>query len=173
MNTLTSVLDLAQMEAGRRQLDLREIDVHEVVAGAEALFRTQAETKGLAFEVTRTEGPAVIQGEEAALHRVIANLVSNAIKFTAAGRVSIAVATASGAVTVRVEDTGVGIAEAFVPALFEEFRQESEGEGRHFEGNGLGLAITKRLTEMMGGTIAVESEKGRGSAFLVRFPLAG
>ncbi len=172
MNTLTSVLDLAQMEAGRRHLELADVDVQAVVTSAGDLFRTQAEAKGLDFVVAPCDAPAVIQGEDAALHRIVANLVSNAIKFTESGSVSLSTAVASGEVTVCVQDTGVGICESFVPVLFEDFRQESEGEARQFEGNGLGLAITKRLAEMMGGTVTVESEKGVGSTFAVRFPLA-
>ncbi|OZC04341.1 hypothetical protein BSZ36_15965 [Rubricoccus marinus] len=173
MHTLTSVLDLAQMEAGRRHLNLADVDVQAAVTSAGDLFRTQAEAKGLRFVVAPCDAPAVIRGEDAALHRIIANLVSNAIKFTESGGVTLSTSVASGAVTIRVQDTGVGIGESFVPALFEDFRQESEGEARRFEGNGLGLAISKRLAEMMGGTVTVESEKNVGSTFLVQFPLAG
>jgi signal transduction histidine kinase len=70
-----------------------------------------------------------------------------------------------------VTDTGVGIDASFLPFLFDEFRQESEGESRNFEGSGLGLSITKRLVELMGGTISAESRKGEGSTFTVRLPL--
>jgi signal transduction histidine kinase len=76
------------------------------------------------------------------------------------------------AVEIRVADTGVGISAAFLPRLFEAFRQESEGVARHFEGNGLGMAITARLVEMLDGTISVESTKNVGTTFTVRLPLS-
>jgi signal transduction histidine kinase len=104
------------------------------------------------------------------LHRILCNLVGNAIKFTREGEVGVELSAEGDAAVVRVHDTGIGIDTRFLPHLFEDFKQESTGWGRHHEGTGLGLAITKRLVELMGGTIAVESAKDAGSTFTVRLP---
>ena len=171
LNTLTSVLDLAQIEAGRRDLDLAIVDVRTVMEETVDLLRPAAQEKGLALDCELPDAPTYVRVDVAALGRVLTNLVGNAIKFTEEGMVRLALASEAGEAVVRVLDTGVGISEAFLPTVFEEFRQESEGHGRRFEGNGLGLAITHRLVEMLGGTIAVESAPGEGSTFTVRLPL--
>ncbi|WP_412061469.1 PAS domain-containing protein [Rubrivirga sp. IMCC45206] len=172
LHTLTSVLDLAQMEAGRHEVVLRPVDVRTVVADTAALLRPQAEAKGLAVEVALPEAPVVLQSDEGALGRILTNLLGNAVKFTEAGSVTVALRADADDVVLDVTDTGQGISETFLPLLFDEFRQESEGHARLHEGNGLGLAITKRLSEMLGGTVAATSELGVGSTFTVRLPAA-
>jgi signal transduction histidine kinase len=103
------------------------------------------------------------------LHRILDNLVSNALKFTnAGGTVTLRAQASDAAVVVEVTDTGVGINEALLPHLFESFARGDEAEER--VGSGLGLPITKRLTELLGGTIQVESEPGAGTTFTVRLP---
>ncbi|MDX1531824.1 MAG: PAS domain S-box protein, partial [Rhodothermales bacterium] len=170
LDTLNSVLDLAQIEARKRRLRLVEVDARHVASDAAQLLRPQAEAKGLALDVDLPDAPALVQADRPALARVIMNLASNAVKFTDAGTVTVSVAREDAAVVIRVADTGVGIAEAFLPHLFDEFRQESEGEARRYEGSGLGLAITKKLVELLGGTITAESAKDAGSTFTVRLP---
>ncbi|MDX1530451.1 MAG: PAS domain S-box protein, partial [Rhodothermales bacterium] len=177
MNTLDSVLDLAQIEAGRYRLVPDVLDLGAAASEAVSLFHLQAEAKGIGLRVEAPATPVRALADASALARVIINLVSNAVKFTSEGAVTVTVrgveeAPGHGAAEVRVADSGVGIADAFLPNVFEEFRQESEGEARYFEGSGLGLSITRRLVEMMGGSIAVESEKGIGSTFTVRLPQA-
>lgn len=107
---------------------------------------------------------------EDALHRILDNLLSNAIKFTDAGRVTVEVRSGTEDVRIRVADTGIGIEESFREDLFEDFTQESTGLSRTHEGSGLGLAIARRLAEKMNGAIDVESTRGEGSVFTVRFP---
>jgi len=99
----------------------------------------------------------------------IRDRVNNALKFTEEGEVRVGVRRDGDAVQLRVEDTGIGIGSDFLPHLFDAFTQESDGMNRTYEGTGLGLTITKRLTELMGGTISVETEKGRGSVFTASF----
>jgi PAS domain S-box-containing protein len=171
MDTLNSVLDLAQIESGNLAIRLEQIDVGAVAAEVVELLRPLAQRKGLAFRF-ETDPAARAQADAAMLYRVVANLTGNALKFTERGEVAIEVAREEGATVLRVRDTGVGIGPAFKERLFEAFRQESDGLSRSHEGSGLGLAITHRLVEMMGGTIEVESEKGRGSVFTVRLPVA-
>jgi PAS domain S-box-containing protein len=172
LETLNSVLDLAQLEAGHRSVRSASIDIRDVVAGVVSLFERQARAKGLTLTVSVPDDPITLDTDGAALGRVVTNLVSNAVKFTEAGGVEVEMTVEADAVEIRVADTGVGISAAFLPRLFEAFRQESEGVARHFEGNGLGMAITARLVEMLDGTISVESTKNVGTTFTVRLPLS-
>jgi CheY-like chemotaxis protein len=103
------------------------------------------------------------------LDRVLSNLINNAIKFTREGGVTVSVASEDRDLIIKVADTGIGISEPFMPHLFEAFRQESTGMTRTFEGTGLGLTITKRLINFLGGEINVESVLGEGSIFTIRF----
>ena len=173
MGTLNAVLDLARLESGQMRFRPEPLDLHAAAEEAVALFRQQAEQKGLALELARaTPGPPPIQAhlDPDGAHRILSNLLSNAIKFTWRGGVRVEVGADGAGVYLRVADTGPGISEAFLPHLFEEFRQASAGLARQHEGSGLGLAITKRLVEGMGGTIGVESVEGEGATFTVRFP---
>ena len=170
LETLNSVLDLAQLEAGHRQVRRTQIDIRDVVAGVTSLFERQAAAKGIALTLRLPDVRVPLETDGAALGRVVTNLVSNAVKFTAEGSVDVEMTTEQDAVEIEVADTGVGMSAAFLPRLFEPFRQESEGEARYYEGNGLGMTITARLVEMLGGTIDVESAKGLGTTFTVRLP---
>ncbi len=170
MATLNSVLDLAQLESCSLQLSPMVLDVAREVEETVRLFRKRAEDKGL--QLTFEGGldrPLHAFVDPAALDRILSNLLSNAIKFTPSGRVTVSVSRKSQQVVIRVEDTGTGIDEAFLPHLFEKFKQASNGDSRAFEGVGLGLTITKQVVELMGGEIAVESTKGQGTIFTVCF----
>ncbi|MCS4195834.1 sensor histidine kinase [Salinibacter ruber] len=108
--------------------------------------------------------------DEQYLEQILRNLIENAIKYTDEGVVAVSTGTAEGRVYAEVEDTGIGIDEAFLPDLFEEFRQESRGRSRTYEENGLGLGISARLADQMNGAIRIETEKHKGSRFRVEFP---
>ncbi len=173
LETLNSVLDLARLEADEMEVELETADVGACVEESVRLLGPLAEEKGIALRTAPAAGaPALARIDPALLHRVVNNLVGNAIKFTDAGGVTVSVGATAEAVRLDVADTGAGIEEAFLPELFEEFKQESSGEGRSHEGTGLGLTITRRLVELMGGTISVASRKGEGSTFTVLFPSA-
>ena len=104
------------------------------------------------------------------MRRVLNALLDNAVKFTEAGKIEVTLAQTSEETVVQVSDTGIGIADEYLPSLFQEFTQESSGLARTHEGSGLGLAIAYRLAEKIGASISVDSEKGRGSTFTVTFP---
>ena len=108
--------------------------------------------------------------DEDAVGRVLGQLIDNALKFTSEGEVVVRVAVKAERVLVQVCDTGVGISQEFIPSLFEAFKQESEGLNREHEGSGLGLTLTHRLVQLIGGSIHAESEKGKGSTFTVTLP---
>ena len=170
--TLNSVLDLARLDAGRQSLTLRPLDVADALRRGTDLLRPLAERRGLTLTY---DGPAslVVPADEGALDRVLVNLLGNALKFTDHGGVAVTLAPTDDALVLTVADTGIGMEAAFLPHVFSEFRQESEGVRRSHEGSGLGLAITRRLVELMNGTITVTSERGAGTTFTVRLPLAG
>jgi PAS domain S-box-containing protein len=172
LDTLNSVLDLARLESDATELRLVPLDVRPEVEAIARLFGPTAERKGLTFGVQLPDDNAPLEAmlDSAAFHRVLANLVSNAIKFTDRGGITLEVAREAGGLAVRVRDTGSGISETFLPHVFEEFRQESSGLTRAHQGSGLGLAITKRLVDLLHATISVESTVGAGTTFTVRFP---
>ena len=170
MNTLNSVLDLARIEDAQMGVRLVPVDVVAEATETVRLLRPLAERKGLRLEVRTLAPPGPVQADSAALDRVVTNLVSNAIKFTREGAVVVEVGVDGADGLIRVRDTGQGIDAAFLPYLFDAFRQESDGFERQHEGSGLGLAISRRLVELMGGTLSAESRKGEGSTFTVRLP---
>lgn len=173
LDTLNSVLALAQLEANQVEVQFDTITVFEELKEIVQLHQQTAESKGLSLKLTGENGGEALRArlDRGALSSIMQNLIGNAIKFTESGEVEVSVGKEGEKVLIRVRDTGVGIDESFFPHLFEEFRQESTGLSRTYEGSGLGLSITRRLVELMGGEITVSSEKGEGSVFTVFFPL--
>ena len=169
-DTLNAVLDLAQIQAGAVAMTIEPVDVAAEAAEALALLRPVAEAAGLALALDAR--PAAALADRAALHRVLHNLVGNALKFTPAGAVTVSVEADGPSVRLAVTDTGIGIAPDFLPRLFDEFTQASEGHARTHEGNGLGLSITRTLVDLMGGEIRVESTEGAGTCVTVTLAAA-
>lgn len=170
METLNSVLDLAQIESGSIELSPARINVVKTVWQVLNLFTVQARQQDLDLQLVAPDEPVHAWLDAGALSRSLTNLVANAIKFTITGYIRVVIATDDDGLELRVEDTGVGIGKAFMAKIFSEFYQESSGMARGYEGSGLGLSITRRLVHLMGGTIHVESEKGKGSIFTLHFP---
>lgn len=174
MRTLDSVLALSRLEAGNYDLKRERVSLIEVANETVRLIRPVAEQENIALRTELPDGPVEGRWNEGALNRILENLLENAIKFTPEeGTVFVQVRTEDTEAILEVRDTGVGISEDSLPVMFEAFKQESEGKGREYEGSGLGLSIVKRLTEALGGTIKVESEKDEGSCFTVRLPWPG
>lgn len=172
-NTLESVLDFSELEAGARELDRSPVDLAAIADEVADFRRSDAEEASLSLEIERPDGPVWAYSNDAALHRIVGNLVENAIKFTPeGGSVGVRVREDSDAVVLEVEDTGIGIDEDALPQVFEAFRQESEGMDREFEGTGLGLSIVNELVDALGGEIEVHTQKGKGTRFVVRMPAA-
>jgi signal transduction histidine kinase len=172
LDTLNSVLDLAQLEGNGVTLHLEALDLAGEVREAVQLLAPLAVEKGLALHAAVPPEALPARLDRSCLHRILTNLIGNAIKFTPHGRITVTARGAAGEVAFDVSDTGIGIGEAFLPHLFDEFWQESAGHGRSHEGSGLGLAITKRLVDLMQGRVAVESRQGVGTTFTVAFPQA-
>jgi len=171
LETLNTLLDLARIEAGAFTLYPEPFDLVEEIRQTVRLFEPMMQDKRLQLTLQLPEAFGV-RLDRNGVHRIILNLVSNAVKFTDQGEITVALHTAeTDRFCLEVRDTGVGIDPAFLPHIFDEFRQESDGLTRTHQGSGLGLAITRRLVEMMGGHIEVHSVKGQGSRFTVWLPL--
>jgi PAS domain S-box-containing protein len=169
---INDVLDLAKIEAGRLDLELRPVDLAGAVEQVRAVLQPQATAKGLALEIEVPPGVPPVAADPERLHQILVNLAGNAAKFTERGRVAISARAQEGWVEVAVADTGIGIAPDVLPHVFDEFRQADSAITRRFGGSGLGLAIAKQLTELHGGTLAVASEVGVGTTFALRLPTA-
>ncbi len=168
--TLTALLDLSRLRSGDDEPDLQPTPLGQCVHRVTSAFRSDAEEKDLQLQVDVPPEPIYARADEQYLEQILRNLIENAIKFTEEGHVSVSVVSGSEHVVVEVADTGIGISEEFLPELFEDFKQESRGMARSYEGYGLGLSISSRLATLMGGDIDVESTKGEGSTFTLRIP---
>jgi PAS domain S-box-containing protein len=168
------ILDVSRIVAGQLRLEREPIPFRPAVEAAVDSIRPMAETKSIALTVELGDDPAILIGDRARLQQVAWNLLSNAIKFTPEGgsmRVSLDVTESR--VELVVSDTGVGIAPAFLPYVFERFRQGDASATRTHGGLGLGLTIVRHLTEMHGGSVAaVSAGEGKGATFIVRLPTA-
>jgi PAS domain S-box-containing protein len=176
LSLIEEVLDFSKIEAGRLDLAARPFPLAPFVEEAVELLGPRAQAKGLEICGYVDERlPALVIGDAARLRQVLFNLVGNAIKFTDRGGVSIIVEpdTKPDAIAISVHDTGIGISSADQARIFLEFEQADGGSARKFGGTGLGLTISKRIIESMGGAIAVESEAGQGATFRVSVPLPG
>ncbi len=167
------VLDVSRIVAGKMRLNIRPVDLGEVVRHAVEALQPTAELKTLSIRTTVDPGAAHVAGDPDRLQQVVWNLVSNAIKFTdRGGRVDVRVERADPNVAVVVADTGTGIAPEFLPHVFERFRQEDAGAARIRGGLGLGLSIVQQLVELHGGTVTAASDgPGKGATFRVTLPV--
>jgi signal transduction histidine kinase/ActR/RegA family two-component response regulator len=172
LTLLNGVLDLSKIEAGKFELDKGEVDIEAIARAATDAFRATADGKGLKLALNvAPDARGVYAGDPARLSQVLYNLVSNAVKFTEQGAVTLTVERPDGSLAIQVADTGIGIAADQQRGLFEKFVQADSSVTRRFGGTGLGLAITRQLVGMMGGSVELESRLGEGSAFTLRLPL--
>lgn len=177
LGLINDLLDLSKLEAGKLKPPQESFVLHEVMGGAMAIVRPQAEAKRLALTLRIDPRlPHLYRGFPLQLRQVLVNLLANAIKFTTKGRVAMTAALVaqegeSVRLAIAVKDEGIGISPAARERIFEIFTQADEAVTRRFGGTGLGLAIAKQLTELMGGTISLQSEIGKGSTFTVTVTL--
>ncbi|WP_304177828.1 ATP-binding protein [Phenylobacterium aquaticum] len=181
MAILNDILDVSKIEAGRLELETTVFDLPELGAQAEALWRDAVLAKGLNLTFTVDPGtPRWLTGDPTRIRQIMLNLLSNALKFTEAGEVRLALrpldgaAAGRGRVEISVSDTGIGMTPDQVGRLFQAFSQADASTTRRFGGTGLGLSICRQLARMMGGGVSVESAPGQGSVFrlTLELPLA-
>ncbi len=181
MVLINDVLDLANIEAGRLQLLIEEVLTAELLPALSLFGKAGAEEKGLNFQAILAPGtPRLIYTDIKRLQQVVGILLSNAIKFTKQGQVSLTLAPAPAplqtypnqpAYCISISDTGIGIAGSEFEHIFEEFRQVDGSSTRQFGGTGLGLALARRLVQQMSGRLSVSSELGQGTTFTITLPV--
>lgn len=171
LTLIDEILDFSKIEAGRLELNLEEFNLVELVTATVEEMRSLVEQKNLKLLTNiNIQNPYIIN-DSTRKRQILINLLSNAIKFTDFGKIEVEVwELPSNRIAIAVKDTGIGIAEADIQHLFEEFRQLNQSLTRKQSGTGLGLAITDRLVQMMQGKIIVESKPGQGSTFRVELP---
>jgi signal transduction histidine kinase len=180
---VNDVLDISKIEAGQFEMAGELFELDRSIEQVLALCAPQAEAKHLKLRVQLEEVLGAAVGDERRFEQILLNLLSNAIKFTEAGEVTLTAgllencrlpgdSAAHEAVRVCVSDTGIGIKAEDMHKLFQPFRQIDSGLTRKHEGTGLGLVICRRLAQLMGGDIGVESEPGKGSVFSLTLPLS-
>ncbi|MFH1572270.1 MAG: LamG-like jellyroll fold domain-containing protein, partial [Gemmatimonadota bacterium] len=169
LQLLNEVLDLSKVEAGRLELQADDFDLGQLVDGLAALFELRCRQKGLQFRVEADAGLGAVRGDAGKLRQVLVNLLGNAVKFTDAGEVVLAVSRHGRDHVFEVRDTGPGIAPEQRETIFQPFQQGPQGLAAG--GTGLGLAIARRHAELMGGRLELASAPGRGACFTFRVPL--
>ena len=170
LSLINDVLDISKIEAGQLRMTFEPFDLREVLEKTVANARPLAEKKGLALSCAVSEGICTIRADRRRVEQVLLNLIGNAVKFTEGGSVTVECDSDGDGVRVSVTDTGIGIRAEDQETIFQAFRQVDSGTNRRHEGTGLGLPISKRLVELMGGQIRVESQWGSGSTFSFTLP---
>ncbi|WP_097093495.1 response regulator [Novosphingobium sp. Chol11] len=172
LTLINDILDISKIEAGKLELHTRRMSIRALTEKMEAVFAPSAKSKGLAFSVKQEPGaPAEMDSDPQRIEQVLKNFLSNAIKFTETGSVTLAVnAAANGRIAFTVRDTGVGIPPEQQQVIFEAFRQADGTVSRKYGGTGLGLSISRELARLLGGEVQVESIAGEGSAFTLILP---
>jgi signal transduction histidine kinase len=171
LSLINDVLDLAKIEAGRMELELSEVAIPDVLRSALSMHSETASRNGIALALTTEPSEIEITADERRVRQIVFNLLSNAVKFTPAdGRVDLSARLEDGQVEIAVADTGPGIPAEDLEMIFEEFEQTVDGKKKE-EGTGLGLPLSRKLVELHGGRLWVESEVGRGSIFRFTLPV--
>jgi signal transduction histidine kinase len=167
---INDVLDISKIEAGQLTLSMTSFELRPSIEKVVNVVLPLAEKKGLDLRVDISDDIKTATTDQRRLEQVILNLLNNAVKFTEKGYVSISCRSENNQYLLEVSDSGIGMRAEELPGLFKPFHQIDTGLTRKHEGTGLGLSICKKLLDMMGGTIDVQSQWGQGSTFNIRFP---
>ena len=177
LRIINDILDLSKIEAGELKIELAPVNINSIIKDVEAMFHTKIKEKGISFLIEKDNDiPAILILDEIRIRQVLINLISNAYKFTHEGHIKLSLnntgkheITGQMELTMSVEDTGIGIPSEQRELIFEAFKQQQGQNTKKYGGTGLGLTITKKLVEIMGGKITVSSTPGRGSIFTIVF----
>lgn len=171
LELVNEILDLSKIEAGRLEVAIKDVELQVVVDEVITTMLRIAESKALKLTAQLSPAAPVVMADPGRLREILTNLVSNAIKFTPSGSVTITSAPLDGMAEISVTDTGIGIPPEARERIFEEFRQGNDQIARTYGGTGLGLAIARKLAELQGGRMGVDSQPGRGSRFWFTMPI--
>lgn len=168
---INDVLDISKIEAGELNIEFAPVPINPTIESVLKTMEPLAHQKGLVLESQLDPATGMVTGDSRRIEQVIMNLISNAVKFTDTGTILVTSAVKSGQVIITVKDSGIGIRPEDLSTLFRPFHQIDSGTTRKHEGTGLGLSISKKLVELHGGTITVQSVPGSGSIFIIQFPV--
>jgi len=171
MAILNDLLDISKIEAGQLEVEMIEFDLGKILRGAQASFTTSANDKGVALIFEFEDAQGIYRGDPTRVRQIVYNLLSNALKFTSEGQISVTATRLESGLRLEVSDTGIGMSRATLAKLFTKFTQADTATTRKFGGTGLGLAICSELAGLLGGAISVESVLGEGATFTVDLPL--
>ena len=175
LSLINDILDLSKVESGKMELDVESVSLQELLDASLVMQREKALRHGIKMDLQfEPDHSVMIEADERKLKQILFNLLSNAVKFTPdGGQVQVKLKEINGAqdIEIGIRDTGIGIRQEDLPKLFKEFAQLSSPYDKQFEGTGLGLALTKKLVDLHGGRIWVESEFGKGSLFAFVIPV--
>jgi signal transduction histidine kinase len=172
LSLIDEILDLSKIEAGKMELEYSAVRIEEVVTHMKDLFAPQANEKKISLDFAVAENvPAIMETDPMRLEQILKNLLSNALKFTSHGTVSLSISGNNNEVMFAVKDTGIGIAKEKQALIFEAFQQADGSTRRKYGGTGLGLSISRELVRLLGGEISVMSEPGKGSTFTISLPV--
>lgn len=172
LHLLNNLIDISRIEANDLQISLQESNISQIVEQSADMYKFKAQDKGLRFNVKLDDVPPAYI-DQTNTTRIVTEVINNAVKYTNEGFINILTGYENQTleVFVKVKDTGIGIDKAFLPKIFDAFRQESLGYSRQYQGAGLGLPLTKRLLDLMDGRIDIQSEKGKGTVITLFFPV--
>ena len=176
LGLIDEILDLSKIEAGKMELELMDITVNEVTGSLNDLFNEVSKEKGIEFKIISNKAPMVIKTDKMRLEQILKNLISNAIKFTSKGSVTLEIKKNpkdAKFISFSVKDTGIGIPREKQPLIFEAFQQADGSTKRKYGGTGLGLSISRELAKLLKGEITLTSNVNEGSEFTLSIPIIG
>ena len=171
LSLINDILDLSRIEAGREDMEIVQFNAAQLVSEIVDLLLPQAREKNIELKNNIVSNDLILKSDLKKCRHILQNIVGNAVKFTEKGKVEIFAKNEENTLLIEISDTGIGISKSQMNHIFDEFRQADNSTSRKFGGTGLGLSIAKKYSEMLGGTITVESMVGEGSVFSLRLPL--
>ncbi|MBL0224509.1 MAG: response regulator [Geobacteraceae bacterium] len=168
---INDILDIARIEAGREEVEITDFNINGLIDDVAGMIRPQADQKNVELLQSDSETALTVTSDAGKCRHILQNLISNAVKFTETGRVTVTARQDDSTVEITVTDTGIGIDAVHLPHIFDEFRQGDGSTSRRFGGTGLGLAIARKYALLLGGTISVTSAPGAGAVFTLSLPL--
>jgi len=171
LTLINDILDISRIESGKEEFQISQFNLCETINEVADMIRPQLIDKNLTLELAGGDCNIIMKSDNKKLKHIIQNIIGNAVKFTDEGKVSVSVKKVRKFVHIMIEDTGVGIKKEDFEHIFDEFKQADSGTARKYGGTGLGLAIAKKYAELLGGSIELISELGKGSTFTIKLPI--
>jgi len=168
---INDILDISRIEAGREEIELTDFNICVQLNNVIDMIRPQSDIKNIILDKPKGDCDISIRSDTGKFHQIMVNLIGNAVKFTETGQIKVRVERSDTNVKIKVSDTGIGISEAHLPHIFDEFRQADGSTSRKYGGTGLGLAIARKYARLLGGDIEAISTPGQGSVFTLTLPL--